>query len=295
MADSAHPSFPEMAEGQLVAVPFAGPFSLRDTLKSGQVFHWEPMRWGDVEGYAGCIGLGPAAFVAQLEPGAVLVLAGDERRVARYFGLDQNLAEIHAGFPDDPVLLDAIDFSPGIRVARQPLWECLATFITSSLKQVSHIRAISLQLRERFGEVRHLGDRSFHAYPTPQALAAVGEEALRQCSLGYRAKYLHLSARAVASGEVDLDSIERESSLEAARGELMRLPGVGEKVANCALLFGAGRWDAFPIDVWMERILRQLYRKRLKGRRLQEWAERRFGPNAGYAQQYLFHFARKTL
>jgi N-glycosylase/DNA lyase len=75
----------------------------------------------------------------------------------------------------------------------------------------------------------------------------------------------------------------------------MRLHGVGEKIANCALLFGAGRWEAFPIDVWIERILRQLYRKRVKGAKLHAWAGRHFGPHAGYAQQYLFHFARKTL
>src|SRR5690606_25903957 len=118
---------------------------------------------------------------------------------------------------------------------------------------------------------------------------------LRCCALGYRAKSLHLAARAVASGEIDLAAVEREPSLERAREELMRLHGVGGKIAHCALLFGAGRWDAFPIDVWMERILREHYRKRLNGPKLQAWAGRHFGPHAGYAQQYLFHFARKTL
>ncbi len=284
-----------MESEKLVPVPYEGDFSLSETLKSGQIFHWEPLRLGGTEGWAGCIGAGPPAFVSQDDSGAVLASAADAERVARYFGLDEPLAAVHATFPDDPVLREAIAYAPGIRVARQPLWECLATFITSSLKQVSHIRSMSLTLRQRYGERHGLGGAAFHAYPAPEALAAAGEEALRRCALGYRAKSLHLAACAIAAGEFDLGAVETEPSLEAARARLMQLHGVGGKIANCALLFGAGRWDAFPIDVWMERALRRLYRKRLKGPRLQRWAEQHFGPCAGYAQQYLFHFARKTL
>ncbi len=285
-----------MARTTLVELPFEGDFSLRDTLKSGQIFHWEPVVFRGVEGHAGCIGAGWPAFVAQDAAGAVRTLTGDVERVRRYFGLDHSTAAVRSAFPgEDPVLREAVAYCPGIRVARQPLWECLATFITSSLKQVAHIRAISLSLRERFGERYEFAGRAFHAYPTPEALSAAGEEALRSCALGYRAKSLHLAARAVAAGEIDLAAVEREPSLERAREELMRLHGVGGKIANCVLLFGAGRWDAFPIDVWMERILREHYRKRLKGPKLQAWAGRHFGPHAGYAQQYLFHFARKTL
>lgn len=285
-----------MARSILVEVPCEGEFSLPETLKSGQIFHWAPLELEGIAGFAGCLGEGPPAFVAQVGEGAVLASAADAPRVARYFGLDHPIAAIHATFPgDDAVLRDAIAFAPGLRVARQPLWECLATFITSSMKQVAHIRAISLALRERYGEAREFAGRTWHSYPSPEALAAAGEEALRACALGYRAKSLHLAAAAVASGEIDLAAIEREPSLEVARAELLRLHGVGEKIANCALLFGAGRWDAFPIDVWIERILRRLYRKRSQGARLQAWAGRHFGPHAGYAQQYLFHFARKTL
>lgn len=281
---------------RLVVLPCEGGFSLRETLKSGQLFHWQESVWAGERGFAGCIGSEAPAFIAQREDGTVLTGAKDRERVARYFGLDHSSHAIHATFPEkDEVLRAAIAFSPGIRIARQPLWECLATFITSSMKQVAHIRAISLTLRQRYGERHEFAGDSFYSYPTPGVLAAAGEDALRQCSLGYRAKSLHLAASAIANGEVDLDAIEREPSLAKAREELMRLHGVGEKIANCALLFGAGRWDAFPIDVWIERILRDLYRKRLKGARLQQWAEQHFGPNAGYAQQYLFHFARKTL
>ena len=285
-----------MADASLVTVPCEGIFSLRDTLKSGQLYHWENFSLGELDGFAGCIGDAPPCFVVQRDSGEVLTFAGDCERVARYFGLDHRLGEIHATFPvNDPVLAAAIAYCPGIRIARQPAWECLATFITSSLKQVTHIRAISMTLRQRYGVAHRLGDRTFYAYPEPAALAAAGEDALRLCSLGYRAKSLHLAASAIAAGTIDLVAIEREPSLERARDGLMQLHGVGEKIANCALLFSAGQWGAFPIDVWIERILREHYRKRVKGARLQQWAVKHFGPNAGYAQQYLFHFARKTL
>ncbi len=285
-----------MMPRDLVEVHYEGTFSLRDTLKSGQVFQWEKSVVGEVEGFGGCIGDEAPAFLAQTEDGRIMTSFADVPRVTRYFGLDQSIEKIHESFPlDDVVLQNAIRYCPGIRILRQPAWECLATFITSSLKQVSHIRSISMTLRRRYGRSFECGDRIFNAYPDPEILSEAGEDELRQCGLGYRAKSLHLAALAVANGEVDLGVIEADISLPDARKELMRLHGVGEKIANCTLLFSGARWNAFPIDVWIERILREHYRKRLKGPKLQAWAERYFGPNAGYAQQYLFHFARKTL
>ena len=281
---------------EVVTIPYTGCFSLSDTLKSGQLFHWEAFDLDGVPGFAGCIGNRPVSWIAQMGSGEVLTLARDQALVSTYFGLDQPMGEIHASFPqNDSVLASAIAYCPGIRVARQPLWECLATFITSSLKQVAHIRAISMTLRQRFGDPYQLGDRTFFAYPEPSALAEAGEVVLRECALGYRAKSLHRAALAVAEGGIDLSQIELEPDSASARAALMEMHGVGEKIANCALLFGAGRWDSFPIDVWIERILRQHYRKRVRGPKLQAWAQSYFGPNAGYAQQYLFHFARKTL
>ena len=272
------------------------PFSLSDTLKSGQLFHWEPLELNGVEGHAGCIGDSPPSWIAQKNDGEVWMSGPDLGAIARYFGLDQDVKAIHDTFPkDDEVLARAIDYCPGIRIVRQPLWECLATFITSSLKQVAHIRAISLKIRKLYGTRYQLNGLPFYAYPSTSALAEVGEDQLRECALGYRAKSLDLAANALASGEIDLEAVEHELCESEARNELIRLHGVGEKVANCALLFGAGRWGAFPIDVWIERILRDHYRKRLKGRQLQAWSSKYFGRNAGYAQQYLFHFARKTL
>lgn len=285
-----------MPASPLESVPFEPPFSLVDTLKSGQLFQWEPLTLEGIPGYAGCIGEAGPTWIAQPEPGVVLARKDDIATVSRYFGLDQPLSAIHETFPrEDPVLARAIAYCPGIRVARQPLWECLATFITSSLKQVTHIRAISMTLRRRFGEAHELGGQVFHSYPTPAAMAEAGEAELRTCALGYRARSLALAGAAVAEGHVDLERIERAIDPAEARAELLSLHGVGEKIANCVLLFSCGHWGAFPIDVWIEKVLRESYRKRLKGARLQQWAESYFGENAGYAQQYLFHHARKTM
>jgi N-glycosylase/DNA lyase len=117
---------------------------------------------------------------------------------------------------------------------------------------------------------------------------------LWNCKLGFRAKYLHATARRIDAGELDLLALEKMET-PRAREELMKCDGVGEKIANCTLLFGFGRQDAFPIDVWVERALRQLYfakKRNVTAKRLREFSQSYFGPNAGYAQQYLFHYVR---
>jgi len=177
---------------------------------------------------------------------------------------------------------------------RQPSWECLGTFITSPMKQVSHIRQISLTLRERYGD--KVPGATINAYPTPTQLAAVSEGDLRDCRLGFRAKSLLGTAEVVASGAVDLEAL-RMLPTAALREELCKLPGVGRKVANCVLLFAYERLDAVPVDVWIARILQAMRRRKSTLLELERFSNRRFGSYAGYVQQYLFHHARmsKTL
>ena len=264
-------------------------FDLRLTLESGQVFHWWPEEGG---GYRGLIGATP---VRVRQTGDQLwVTPGAEPLVAHYFALDHDLGAICSTFPqDDPALSAAAAYCRGVRIIRQPLWECLATFLTSSMKQVAHIRQMSHALRQRFGRPVK-GWEPLAVYPEPERLAQASEDDLRACGLGYRAKHLLGSAREVACGSVNLDAI-RAMDDAAAMAELCRLPGVGPKIANCVLLFAYERTRAFPIDVWIERVLRQTYfaRKRnVTARQLKEFAAGYFGPYGGYAQQYLFHHAR---
>lgn len=265
-------------------------FNLDLTLGCGQVFHW--IKRGN--GYLGSIGNRP--MYVERQGTTLYVPRGSEELAARYFALDHPLPEIYSTFPKDPAMREALEHCRGMRLIRQPPWECVATFITSSMKQVAHIAQISHTLRRRFGNrVEWNGDELF-VYPEPERLARLDEADLRACSLGYRAKTLLGAARLIEEGGVDLEAIRTLDDAEALR-RLCLLPGVGVKVANCALLFAYERERAFPIDVWIERILREIYfadRPNATARQLKEFSASYFGPYGGYAQQYLFHRARKT-
>lgn len=269
-------------------------FHLATTLGCGQVFHWSPAEGG---GFAGMIGETPALVRQQGD--TLLVNAGAEAVAERYFALDHPMPEVYASFPADPALQAALALCRGLRIVRQPAWECLATFITSPLKQVAHIAQISHALRKRFGRAAGVaGGVELFAYPTPERLAAAGEAELRACGLGYRARSLLATARRLAEtgGAVALERVRGLPQAEA-RAALCAYPGVGIKVANCALLFAYERLDAFPIDVWIERVLRAQYfprRRKVTPRQLEEFCARHFGAYGGYAQQYLFHHARTT-
>ncbi len=262
-------------------------FNLDLTLTCGQVFHWQ--RCG--EGWVGMIG--DRACHVEMRGEELLVTRGMEEAAHRYFGLDHPLEAIVGSFPQDAAMQAAVEACRGMRVIRQPLWECVATFITSAQKAVPHITQISHTLRRRFGRVvGEMGGVAMYAYPDPEALAALDEADLRACALGYRAKTILGAARMVAEGRLDLQAIAALPD-EEAREALCQLPGVGIKVANCTLLFAYERLSAVPIDVWIGRILRETYRKtRSSPAQLKAFAERYFGPYAGYAQQYLFHHAR---
>jgi N-glycosylase/DNA lyase len=235
--------------------------------------------------------IGATAVRVEQRGAELLVAPGRETLVARYFALDHPLAEICATFPDDPFCRAAREACRGLRVIRQPRWECLATFLTSAMKQVGHIRAMSLALRTRFGEP--VAGSAVNAYPTPAALAAASEAQLRGCGLGFRAPHLRETARRIAAGEVDLDALAGLET-EALCVELCRLPGVGRKIANCVLLFAYERLDAVPVDVWIARVTRALAPRGGEASlaELETFSRERFGPYAGYVQQYLSHHAR---
>jgi N-glycosylase/DNA lyase len=236
-------------------------------------------------------------------------------------------------FPDDAPMRNAVAACRGLRILRQDPWECLASFILSSTKQIVQIRQIVALLCERFGEPiarpavtpsinfvaadvspLHLIQSNVRAdsrrllrfggsglnknhlsysFPTPQCIAAATEAELRACKMGFRAPHLLAAARQIADGQFDLERPRHLSQAEA-RKELMKLRGVGGKIADCVLLFAYGFDGAFPVDVWVERALRELYfpRRRVSAKRLQHFAATHFGPHAGYAQQYLFHYMR---
>ena len=265
-------------------------FDLEKTLHSGQVFHWNAVG----KGFAGAISEVPV-YVEQEGP-ILRVDKAQAAMVARYFALDHRLPEIIGTFHKDPTMGQALRFSEGLRIIRQPLWECLATFLTSAVKQVQHIRAMSLAIRKQFGRKLMSADFEVYSYPSPKVLAKAPVEAFLECRLGFRARNLLETAKIIASGEIDLERLQ-DFPTEVVRAELCRLPGVGEKIANCVLLFAYERLDAVPIDVWVGRVLKEIYfadRPMVSMRELKAFSAEYFGCYAGYAQQYLFHHWRMT-
>ena len=275
-------------------------FDLEQTLNSGQVFHWQKIGGG----FVGTIG-DRALYLEQRGEFLEVCFGGAPPRsprrplrgiIVRYFALDHQLGTICDSFPKDPVMNAARDFCHGLRIIRQPKWECLATFICSSMKQVAHIRQISLALRKRFGEQQRIGDQFIYTFPSARRVAQASLKELLDCKLGYRAKNLRATALLVSSGQADLESWSALSDAEL-RKQLCALPGVGPKIANCVMLFAYERLRAFPIDVWIERVLRQHYfsgRRKMTAQRLRQFSETYFGEHGGYAQQYLFHHARMS-
>lgn len=277
-------------------------FSVRDydlaaTLDSGQAF-----RWNFVDGaWVGVIAnrwvrLCADEFSITAETAESV---SDWKWLTDYLQLDVDMSGVLATFPDDEPMRAAVQACRGLRLLRQEPWECVASFILSSTKQIVQIRQIVATLCERFGEAIPAlpTEAPAFGFPTAERIARATEAELRSCKMGFRAPYLLATARAVANGELDLLKLA-QMPVENARLELMKMPGVGRKIADCVLLFAYGFQSAFPVDVWVMKALRQFYfpKRRPTPKRLLHFSETHFGPNAGYAQQYLFHYARtKTI
>ena len=221
----------------------------------------------------------------------------DWQVVADYLQVSVEIDAVTETFPKDGVMERAVEACRGLRLLRQEPWECLASFILSSTKQIVQIQQIVRALCECYGErivvQSEVIKEPLYSFPSAERLAGLDEAALRSCKMGFRAPYLLETARRVASGAVDLEGIRHLKTAEA-REVLVSLPGVGEKIANCVLLFAYGFQDAFPVDVWVKRAVTELYfpKRKPTEKRLRRFIETHFGPNAGYAQQYLFHYMR---
>lgn len=184
---------------------------------------------------------------------------------------------------------------PGIRILKQDFFETLISFIISQNKQIPHIKQIVHTISERFGDAIILEDgRRVYAFPTVEQLSVVTEEQLRECKVGFRAPYIKCAVDMVASGEISKEKL-LSMSVKEAREKLMTIKGVGEKVANCVLLFGLGFTDTFPVDVWMKRIMEYMYFDEPQDKKtIEAFAMGKYGELAGYAQQYLFFYGREN-
>lgn len=248
-------------------------------------------------------GVAYGRFVSFAQDGDTLYIYGsdlaDFEAVWRgYLDLDRDYREVERdvlAHSQNSALIAAIEYGRGIRILSQEPFECVISFIISQNNNIPRIKKIIEALSERCGErielcdeaKKHLsGERIPYAFPSAEALCALGEAGLFEMKTGFRAKYIYDASSRVLSGELMLDTVRGEDT-ESAIDRLCEVKGIGRKVASCALLFGFGKYDAFPIDVWMKRVAEKYF-----GDEAETLSSRTFGDYAGIAQQYLFYYER---
>lgn len=273
-------------------------FEPEHIFECGQCFRWNKAPDGSYRGIAG----GRILSVKKIG-GDVLFYGTEEKEFlnywAEYFDLGRDYGSIKKKLSRDPVLEKAIGYGSGIRILKQDVWETLISFIISANNRIPRIKNTVEALCRSFGEKLTSGRISkgeiYFDFPAPDRLAALTESDIRTCGCGFRAKYMLQSARIATEGTVDLYSLENMGT-EDARSILLRFPGIGPKVADCIMLFSMAKFDAFPVDVWVKRVMEHYYlEKKTPLARINRYAIEYFGPLAGIAQQYLFYYAREEM
>lgn len=251
---------------------------LAQTLDCGQSFRWEQEENGDFRGVAF-----DREVTVHLDGGDFYIFGGkaeDSALWSDYFDLDFDYGIIKNELSAlSPVLKSAAEYAPGIRILRQDSWEALCSFIISQNNNIPRIKGIIKRLCECFGDKT---EDSGYTFPSAARLSDLSVEDLAPLKSGFRAKYLIDAAQRVSSGEINLDEV-LVMPIDEARQSLMKIKGVGPKVAECALLYGMHRLECFPMDVWMKRAMAVL---------LPEFTIEDLGQYAGIAQQYIFHYSR---
>ena len=280
----------------------AVPFNLDVTLCCGQVFRWD--KKGDW--WYGIVR--DQAFKIRQVNAELEFANADDKFVANYFGLDDDLQEIRNKIGKDEHVRKALREFWGLRVIRQDPWECLISYICATYKNIPAIRRMLLSLSSRFGEKITLDGMGFFTFPTPEKLAGATEKRLAECGLGYRARYVLETSKRIFENNFELERL-RQLPYEQAKKKLCTFSGVGPKVADCVLLFSLGKLEAFPVDRWIERVILNHYVEKLPPElaqklkqqagltnseyaKLNVFGREYFGEYAGYAQEYLYHYER---
>ncbi|HLY10863.1 MAG TPA: DNA glycosylase [Planctomycetota bacterium] len=267
------------------SVHHAPRFNLKHTLESGQFFRY-------AEHHGAYLLLRGQRLFRVRQDGETLTYDGADLWFLREFlGLDQDFALIERSLRRDRRLWEALDFAPGLRILRQDPWECTAAFITSIASNIPRISGNIADMAREYGVPIRLGAAEGHTFPRPDRLD--DEAGLRRLKLGFRAAYLVQAARLARSGILEeIGSL----SYDDAKDTLMVIPGVAEKVADCVLLFAYGRLNAFPVDTWIRKVMIRMFFKgrRVPDRAIRAFASERWGDLAGVAQQYLYHWSRRS-
>jgi len=268
-------------------------FEAKHIFECGQCFRWKAEEDGSYTGVA----YGKILNVkSDAEKGTVVLnntnRSDFEKIWYSYFDFGRDYGKIKEVLSKDEVLKEAIQHGQGIRILNQEPWEIIISFIISANNNIPRISKSIDRLSEMFGEPLECAGKNCYSFPDATQLAKADIEQISLCGTGYRYKYIYQTARMIAQGEVDLDRIS-ELKLEEARKELLKLPGVGPKVADCIMLFAMQKHDSYPVDVWVKRVTEHYYiHQEVSMKQIQEFARDKFAGLAGFAQQYLFYYAR---
>jgi len=268
------------------------PFSLDQTLGCGQVFRWDRIPDGTWTGVV------EGQVIRCRQKGRALSFAGaDEAFLRHYFSLDLDLVAILESIDCDPFIHAAIEQCRGLRLVRQPPWECLCSYICATNTNIPAVRRRVSALAEQFGDAIEDGEKAFYSFPHPSRISCTGTaSSLAECRLGYRQPYVFTTACDAAAGDRWEGGIAA-LPYEKARRELMKFSGIGPKAADCVLLFAFRKFEAFPVDVWIRRIMREHYLPELpqdaalttrEYDTIRAFARRHFGPYCGIAQEYIY-------
>lgn len=268
-------------------------FEPKHILECGQCFRWNEEKDGSYTGVA----YNRVINVKKEENKVIFDNTGkkDFKEIwYNYFDLDRDYGKIKEILAEDNILKKSIDFGEGIRILKQDPWEILISFIISANNRIPMIKKSIEKLSKRYGKyIGEYKDKKYYSFPTADKLDHQTVEEIRKCGTGFRAKYIQNAAIVVSSDQMDIYSIENLST-EDARKKLILFAGVGPKVSDCIMLFSMNKDDAFPIDVWVKRVMEYFYLDEdTKLKDIQRYAQDKFDKYAGFAQQYLFYYARE--
>ena len=266
--------------------------NIRETINSGQIFLWENYgnEWFVIDGQD--------VIIAKQTPFSVFTFS---KNTKNFFREDDNYGKILKNITRDKIEKKATGNYPGLRVTRQDPFQCCISFIVSSNSNIPNIRMRLQKLCKKFGAKVRFQKRNFFLFPEPKKLANATLQDLQECKLGYRSKYVLDTSRLIASGEIDFDELKK-MNYDQDKELLLKLPGIGDKVADCIMLFSLEKLDAFPLDTWMVKILQKYYsgnfcmdKKTVSKKRYQSIRQNvleHFGKYAGYSQQFLYKMER---
>ncbi len=275
-------------------------FELKDIFECGQCFRFNKQ---EDESYTGVIG-NNVINVKKVDNEIHIKSVGQdnlEELVVNYFDLNRDYEQIKDKLSKiDENMQKSISYGKGIRILNQDLWETIISFIISANNNIPRIKGIIDRMSERYGKKIIFEGKEYYTFPTIDELSKASVEDLRALGLGFRDVRVYETTKMIKNKEVDLEQLKNEKDFNKVRNTLLTLPGVGPKVADCILLFSTlKRWEAFPIDVWVRRVMNELYIKnpdetKVKKEEIEKIAYEKFGNLAGIAQQYLFYWKREA-